>query len=109
MIAPKSVSAGSVPKAWPRSPASRDAQKASATAGGAWRTSSEPWSASAMRSTTRRARASMPVEVGELLAQRRDERVEARRRRPRRASTSAKNASSDAGLRRERAQHVEAR
>ena len=58
MIAAKSVPAGSVPYSSPPSPASREAQKASATAGGALRTSSEPCRHSAMLSTTRRARVS---------------------------------------------------
>ena len=58
MIASKSLPAGSVPYSRPPSPASREAQKASATAGGAWRTSSEPCRHSAIPSTTRRARAS---------------------------------------------------
>src|SRR6185437_8749492 len=54
-IAAASTPAGSVPYTRPPSPASRAAQKASATAGGAKRTSSEAWSATARSSTTRRA------------------------------------------------------
>ena len=45
-----------MPYSRPPSPPSREAQKASATAGGAPRTSNEPCSASAIPSTTRRAR-----------------------------------------------------
>ena len=56
MMASKSTPAGSVPYSRPPSPASREAQKASATAGGALRTSSEPCRHSAIASTTRRAR-----------------------------------------------------
>ncbi len=56
---------GRVPNALPQSPASRLAQKASATAAGACRTSSEPCSTSAIRSTSRRARALDVVEVGQ--------------------------------------------
>ena len=58
MIASKSLPAGRVPYSRPPSPPRREAQKASATAGAPWRTSSEPCSASAMPSTTRRARVS---------------------------------------------------
>ena len=53
-IAAASTPRGSVPKARPPSP-SRPAQNASATAGGALRTSRLAWSASARSSTTRRA------------------------------------------------------
>ena len=74
----------------PWSPASREAQNASATAGSPWRTSSEPCSASAIRSTTP-ARAALEVgrKSRSSRAQRVDERVEprvgaARPARPRR-------------------------
>ena len=69
---------------------------ASATAGGEKRTSSEPWSAFAIRSTIRRARGSMPSgsanspRVASMKASRRGS-------APRASSTSAKKASNVAG------------
>src|SRR5256885_11285464 len=52
MIAPRSRPDGSVPYAWPQSPPRREAQKASATAGGQCLTSNDPWRTRASRSTT---------------------------------------------------------
>lgn len=57
---------GSVPNAEPQSPPSRDAQNASATSGGAYRTSSEPCSTVAIRSTSRMGPALDAVQVGEF-------------------------------------------
>ena len=54
---------GSVPNAEPQSPPSRDAQNASATSGGAYRTSSDPWSTSAIRSTYADAVKSLEVSL----------------------------------------------
>ena len=56
MMRLKSVAAGSVPKVLPQSSSRREAQKASATAESPYRTRREAWSASAIFSTTRRAR-----------------------------------------------------
>src|SRR5436305_10275695 len=55
MIAPASTPPGSVPYTRPDSPARRETQNASATAGVECRTSSDAWSATARSSTTRRA------------------------------------------------------
>ena len=56
---PREVGAGRQrADAWPHSPERREAQNASATASSPKRTSSEPWRASAIRSTRVRARAS---------------------------------------------------
>ncbi len=66
-IASKSVPAGSVPYSRPPSRPRRAAQKASATAGSPWRTSSEPCSARAIDSTTRRARDSSVAGSDELV------------------------------------------
>src|SRR5205807_6511037 len=55
MIAPASTVRGNVPYTRPPSPASRVAQKASATAGGENRTNSDACSATARSSTIRRA------------------------------------------------------
>lgn len=54
MMAAASAAAGRVPKVGAQSAPSREAQKASATAGGAWRASSEPCKVSAMVLTSRR-------------------------------------------------------
>ena len=106
-IARVSTPAGSVPNARPPSPARREAQNASATAGGAWRTSSEPCSASAMRSTTRRARASIASGSANSPRSVVDEGVEARVGAARASSTSSKKASSASGDCDQRAQDVE--
>src|SRR4051794_38998759 len=60
-IRAQSIPGGSVPSARPRSPASRVAQNASATAGSACCTMTDPCKARAIFSTTRRARNSMSV------------------------------------------------
>ena len=77
MIASASTPGGSVPYCRPPSPARREAQNASATAAGAWRTSSEPCRASAIRSTTRRARGSIDSTSANSSRSAATERVEA--------------------------------
>ncbi len=108
MMPSKSLPAGSVPYSRPPSPPRREAQKASATAGGAWRTSSEPCRHSAMPSTTRRARVSSVAGSRELALQLASTRASRRASAPCACSTSSQEHLERARRARQRAQHVEA-
>src|SRR5881227_877489 len=94
MIRPKSSPAGSVPNASPRSPSSRETQNASATAGSPYRTRSDAWSATAIRSTSRRARASIASEPP-LVAARLPDLAEQRLHRLRLARHGAQDVEAD--------------
>src|ERR1700682_2382728 len=90
------VPGGSVPSEWPQSPSRREAQKASAVAVSPNRSSREPWSTIAMRSTIRRARDSGSVES---VISRRSWLMDRLSRGSEAAWTSAKNASTASGSR----------
>ena len=79
--------------------ARREAQNASATSGGAPRTSSEPWSASASSSTSCGARVSSARGIAELARAARAVKASRRASAPAASSTSARKASSAPGER----------
>jgi mannosyltransferase len=92
-----STPAGRVPNTRPRASPSRPAQNASATAGGAWRTSSDAWNATARSSTVRRA--SHSASAAPNRAGRASRCASSRTSAPRASSHSARKAGRPSGSR----------